>query len=96
MSAAQSAPITASDTRVSGDPPDLNAALATFFKYERTGEAARRFISRNKDAILPRSAVVEFLRRRRDPLSPEDIERCATEAMRRWMSSRANRYRRPR
>jgi hypothetical protein len=77
-------------------PSDLDPALAAFFKYERAAAAARRFISRNKDAVLRRSAVVEFLRRRRDPLSPEDAERCATEALQRWMSSRANRYRKPR
>jgi hypothetical protein len=43
--------------------------------------------------VLPRSAVVAFLRNRRDPLSPDEIERCADEAIERWLHSRANRYR---
>jgi hypothetical protein len=37
--------------------------------------------------------VVEFLRRRREQLPEADIEHCATEAMNRWLSSRANRFR---
>jgi hypothetical protein len=55
--------------------------------------AARRFISKNTNATLRLSAVVEFLRHRRDPLSEASLEYCATEAINRWLSSRANRYR---
>jgi hypothetical protein len=42
---------------------------------------------------LRTSEVVEFLRRRREQLPEADIEHCATEAMNRWLSSRANRFR---
>jgi hypothetical protein len=71
----------------------LDHLLAAHFRYERANTAARRFISRSVDAGLPRSAVVAFLRNRRDPLPPEEIERCADEAIERWLRSRANRYR---
>jgi hypothetical protein len=61
----------------------LDHLLAAHFRYERANTAARRFISRSVDAVLPRSAVVAFLRNRRDPLSPDEIERCADEAIER-------------
>jgi len=63
------------------------------FRSERAIDAARRFISRNVNATLRTSEVVEFLRRRREQLPEADIEHCATEAMERWLSSRANRFR---
>jgi hypothetical protein len=71
----------------------LDAMLAAHFRTERAIAAARRFISGNTNATLRRSDVVEFLRRRRDPLSAADIEYCATEALERWLASPANRYR---
>jgi hypothetical protein len=42
--------------------------------------------------VLVRSAVVAFLRNRRDPLSPDEIERCADEAIERWLRPWANRH----
>jgi hypothetical protein len=71
----------------------VTGMLAAHFRCERAIAAARRFISRNVNATLRRSDVVEFLRRRRDPLSAADIEYCANEAMDRQLASRANRYR---
>jgi len=75
---------------------DLAELLAAHHKYERANAAARRFISHCYATELRRSDVVSFLRRRRDPLSPDEIERCATDAIERWLSSRANRRRRRR
>ena len=72
---------------------DLNALLAAHFRGERAIAAARRWISQNTNEILRRSDVMVFLRRRRDRLSEAEIEHCATEALNRWLSSRANRYR---
>jgi hypothetical protein len=71
----------------------LEEMLAAHFRCERAIAAARRFISRNTNARLARSDVVAFLRRRRDQLSATDIEYCATEAMERWLSSPAMRFR---
>jgi hypothetical protein len=73
----------------------LGAALAGHFRCERAIAAARRFITRSIESTdLSRSAVVAFLRKRhRDPLAVDEIERCADEAMKRWLSSSANRYR---
>jgi hypothetical protein len=71
----------------------IDELLAAHFRYERANTATRRFISRSVDAVLPRSAVVGFLRNRRDPISSDDIERCADEAIERWLRSPANRYR---
>ena len=71
----------------------LNEMLVAHFRSERAIDAARRLISRNVNAPLRRSEVVEFLRRRREQLPEADIEHCATEAMERWLSSRANRFR---
>jgi hypothetical protein len=70
----------------------LAGMLAAHLRGERAVAAPRRFISRNINATVRRSDVVEFLRRRRDPLSAADIEYCATEAMDRWLASPANRY----
>jgi hypothetical protein len=67
--------------------------LAEHLRGERSIAAARRFLSRNINATVRRSDVVEFLRRRRDPLSAADIEYCATEAMNRWLASPAMRFR---
>ncbi len=65
--------------------------------YERANKAARRFISRwfsrPIPEALPQTAVVEFLRRRYSALPADQIERCATEALYGWASSRANRFR---
>jgi hypothetical protein len=66
--------------------------FAAYFRGERAIAAARRFISRNANPVLRRSDVVVFLRGRRDRLSEADIEHCATEALERWLASRANRY----
>jgi hypothetical protein len=74
----------------------LDDLFGAHLRGERAIAAARRFISRYTEPRLTRSAVADFLRRRRDPLSPGDIDRCADEAIKRWMSSRANRYRGPR
>jgi hypothetical protein len=71
----------------------LDEILAAHFRSERAIAAARRFISRNVNPTLRRSDVVEFLGRRRDQLSAGEIEYCATEALERWLSSRANRFR---
>ena len=71
----------------------LNEMLTAHFRSERAIDAARRFISRNVNATLRTSEVVEFLRRRREQLREADIEYCATEAMNRWLSSRPNRFR---
>jgi hypothetical protein len=65
--------------------------LAAHFRGERAIAAARRFISRNVNATLRRSDVVEFLRRRRDRLPAADIEHCATEAMDRWIAAERRR-----
>jgi len=59
----------------------LNEMLTAHFRSERAIDAARRFISRNVNATLRTSEVVEFLRRRREQLREADIEYCATEAM---------------
>ena len=71
----------------------LNEMLTALFRSERAIDAARRFISRNVNATLRTSEVVEFLRHRRDRLSEAEVEYCATQAMERWLSSRANRFR---
>jgi hypothetical protein len=71
----------------------FNEMLTALFRSERAIDAAQRFISRNVNATLRTSEVVEFLRRRREQLPEADIEHCATEAMNRWLSSRANRFR---
>jgi hypothetical protein len=71
----------------------LKGIFAAYFRDEHAITAARRFISRNTDATLRRSDVVLFLHRRRDQLSYAEIEYCATEALSRWRSSRANRFR---
>jgi hypothetical protein len=71
----------------------LDHLLAAHFRYERANTAAGRFISRSVDAVLPRSAVLGFVRNRRNLLSPDEFERCADEAIERWLRSRANRYR---
>jgi len=71
----------------------LDEILAAHLRGERAIAAARRFISKNVNATLGKSDVVEFLRRRRDRLSEADIEYCAAEALKRWLSSRANRFR---
>ena len=71
----------------------LEELFAAHFRGERAIAAARRFISKNVNATLRRSDVVEFLRHRRDQLSAADIEYCATEAMKRWLSSPAMRFR---
>jgi hypothetical protein len=60
----------------------LDEMLTSYLRGERAIAAARRFISRNGDATLRRSNVVEFFRRRRDQLSAVDIEYCATGAIR--------------
>jgi hypothetical protein len=65
--------------------------LAAHFRGERAITAARRFISRNIAAVVRRSDVVEFLRRRRDRLPAADIEHCATEAMDRWIAAERRR-----
>jgi hypothetical protein len=75
------------------DHPPLDQMLAAHWRGERAIAAARRFISRNLNATVSRSDVAEFLRHRRDQLAEADIEYCATEAMERWVSSRANRRR---
>jgi hypothetical protein len=69
--------------------------FAAHFRCERAIAAARRFISRSINATLHRSDVISFLRHRRHRLAEVDIEYCATEAMNRWLSSRANRARIP-
>ena len=71
----------------------LEELFAAHFRGERAIAAARRFISRNSNVSLRRRDVVEFLRHRRDRLSEAEVEYCATEAMNRWLSSRANRFR---
>jgi hypothetical protein len=71
----------------------LNEMLTALFRSERAIDAARRFILRNVNATLRTSEVVEFLRHRRDRLSEAEVEYCVTEAMNRWLSSRANRFR---
>ena len=63
------------------------------FRGERAIAAARRWISKNVNKTISSSDVAEFLKRRQEPLSPDEIDWCAREAMKRWMSSRANRYR---
>jgi hypothetical protein len=75
------------------DGESLNEMLTAHFRRERAIDAARRFISRNVNATLRTSEVVEFLRRRREQLPEADIEHCATEAVNRWLSSRADRFR---
>jgi hypothetical protein len=45
----------------------LAGMLAAHLRGERAVAAPRRFISRNINATVRRSDVVEFLRRRRDP-----------------------------
>jgi hypothetical protein len=67
----------------------LEELFAAHFRGERAIAAARRFISRNSNVSLRRSDVVEFLRR----LSEGEVEYCATQAMERLLSSRANRFR---
>ena len=71
----------------------LNEMLTALFRSERAIDAARRFISRNVNATLRTSEVVEFLHHRRDRPSEAELEYCATQAMERWLSSRANRFR---
>jgi hypothetical protein len=71
----------------------LDQMLAAHFRCERAIAAARRFISGNVNATLRRSDVVEFLRHHRDQLAAADIEHCATETMKRWLSSRAMQFR---
>lgn len=73
----------------------LGEALADHFRFERACTAARRFISKGigKGEPVGRSAVVTFLRKRRDPLPEDQIERCADEAMSQWSASRSNRWR---
>ena len=71
----------------------LEELFAAHFRGEGAIAAARRFISRNSNVSLRRSDVVEFLRHRRDRLSEAELEYCATQAMERWLSSRANRFR---
>jgi hypothetical protein len=70
----------------------LNEMLATHFRDERAIAAARRFISSNTNATVGRSDVVEFLRHHRDQLAAADIEYCATETIKRWLSSRAMQF----
>jgi hypothetical protein len=69
----------------------LDELLAAHFRGERAITAARRFISRNIAAVVRRSDVVEFLRRRRDQLPAADIEHCAIEAMNRWNAAEERR-----
>src|SRR5438270_7772065 len=87
-------PVDSSPEHRAQDPRDiLGKALAAHFKYERANVASRRFLSRCTESIVRRSDIIEFLRKRREPLESGDIEQCADEAIKRWLSSRANRYR---
>ena len=71
----------------------LEELFAAHFRGERAIAAARRFISRNANVSLRRREVVEFLHHRRDRLSEVEVENCATQAIERWLSARANRFR---
>jgi hypothetical protein len=80
-------------TAVSARRADMGNIFAAHFRYERANGAARRFISKSTAVTISRRDIVAFLQRRRDPLPPGQIERCAEEAIERWLRSRANRYR---
>ena len=67
--------------------------LSAHLRGERAIAVARRWISKNVNKTISSRDVAEFLKRRRELLSPDAIDWCAREAMNRWMASRANRYR---
>jgi hypothetical protein len=75
----------------------LSDMLAAHLRGERAIAAAKRFISRDLRHApeLRASDVAEFLERRREKLTADEVKMLASEAMTQWMNSRANRYRGP-
>jgi hypothetical protein len=64
---------------------DAISAFKVYFRYERAVEAARRFLRESTTPSISVADARAFLRRRRELLPDDEIERAAADAMDRWV-----------